>query len=133
MKQVLISTDEIERLERARIHLHQMVKEPIKVMEILFHVSDIMYQITHRKYEVVDEGVLTKPLNEFCGIPLDSEEVESRLKLYGYVKHNKVLEVYQKTAMNNLIKNVFADNLEVYDQILDLILDTRKALDELIK
>lgn len=132
MKQVLISTDEIERLERARLYLHTMAKDHYQLIEIIVNVSDIMYQITHRKYQKVDSDLVTKPLDEFCGIPLDSEELESRLKLYGYVKHNKVLEVYQRTAMDNLIKNVFADNLEVYDQILDLILDTRKALDELI-
>jgi hypothetical protein len=51
---ILVPKEDIEKLEKARILLHEIIKEiGIKKLNY-FGVSSTMYDITHKKYQEID-------------------------------------------------------------------------------
>lgn len=56
MKIVMVPQDDIDRLEKARLRLYEMLKDTGYEYELPFGISDVLWEVTHKKYPEVEEN-----------------------------------------------------------------------------
>lgn len=53
MKKVIVPQVDIDRLEKAREALYKLFKDSQNLYKLSYGITDIMYEITHKKYPEV--------------------------------------------------------------------------------
>ena len=56
-KMVLVPQSDLDKLEDARLYLYQMFTSTNDIARLSFGVTDIMWKITHTKYEEIKQDI----------------------------------------------------------------------------